>query len=158
MCDNLNRFGFQTTRALIPYNLYAALCGPGDCLEADSSARRRRHPHCRRIQPRATPGQHLRHSRRAAPPHRLHPGHRNPRAEGRTHGLVAAGALRHVHPLGPLLHPRRHMGRQANPQHRRVDHEQRIHPRGRLQGPRRRSSIPPASARTISSRWPNPPA
>ena len=33
MCDNLNRFGFQTTRALIPYNLYAATAVRGIALK-----------------------------------------------------------------------------------------------------------------------------
>ena len=158
--DEFDRFGFAAPRAgLIPYNLYAAPASREIALKLVSPARRRRpSSSCARIQPRAT--SRPRFDTPAAPPPprgHFHPGYRDPRAEGRTHGLVAAGALRHVHPLGSLLHPGRNLEGQADSRHWRMDHEQRLDPGGRLQGARRRSSIPPASTRTTSSPWPSPP-
>ena len=50
----------------------------------------------------------------------------------RPHAVVARGPLRHVHPLGPVQRSRRHLPWQADRRHRRMDHEQRRNPRGRI--------------------------
>ena len=47
---------------------------------------------------------------------------------GRAHGVVARGAVRHVHPLGALCRARRRMEGQAGRRHRRMDHEPRENP------------------------------
>ena len=67
-------------------------------------------------------------------------------AARRPHGVVARGAVRHVHPLGRLRRARRHLERQADRRHRRVDHEPRQDPRRRV---RRRS--PSSSTRSSST-------
>ena len=53
-------------------------------------------------------------------------------AERGAHEVVARGPLRHVHPLGRLLRARRHLPRQADRRHRRMDHEPRQDSRGRV--------------------------
>ena len=66
---------------------------------------------------------------------------RDPGPARRPHEMVARRPLRHVHPLGRLFRPRRHLQRQADQGHRRVDHEQRQDPRRRI--PRLRQGVQP---------------
>ena len=57
---------------------------------------------------------------------------RDARAAGRPDGLVARLPLWHVHPLGRLFRPRRHLQWQTGSRHRRVDYASGQNPHGRI--------------------------
>ena len=67
---------------------------------------------------------------------------RDPRPARRPHGLVARVPLRHVHSLGRLFRPRRHLQGRAGQGHRRVDHEHAARSPWPNTAPTPRSSTP----------------
>ena len=85
-------------------------------------------------------GRRARHPGRAADRQARPLCRRDARPARRAHGVVARGPLRHVHSLGRLFRPRRHLQGQADRRHRRVDHEPRQDSHGRIPRSTPRSS------------------
>src|ERR1700754_4493701 len=79
------------------------------------------------LSPRAEPGP-------ATTSGLCHPGRGNTCTTPGAHGMVARGALWHVHPLGTICDCRPRVAGQACQRGWRVDHERRLDPRSRLQG------------------------
>ena len=87
-----------------------------------------------------------------------HPGHRNTRTEKRAHGVVPRGALRHVHPLGPVFDPAGRWDGKEVPGIGEWIMNQRLHPGGAVQGTGLAIQSDAVQRGSELSAWQNPPA